>query len=95
MLAGMGMQVSFGFGNFRLILRAPEAHTTGGGTYEGQLTEAPGGYPRVGGSAGSCTRGGIHAAEQLPLAPSLRNAVRNLHGDRRPDQGPDPEPYRG
>ncbi len=36
----MGMQVSFGFGNFRLILRAPEAHGTGGGTYEGQLTEA-------------------------------------------------------
>lgn len=40
MLAGMGMQVSFGFGNFRLILRAPEAHATGGGTYDGQLTEA-------------------------------------------------------
>lgn len=40
MLTGMGMQVSFGFGNFRLILRAPEAHATGGGTYEGQLTEA-------------------------------------------------------
>ena len=36
----MGIQVSFGFGNFRLILRAPEAHTTGGGTDEGQLTEA-------------------------------------------------------
>lgn len=36
----MGMQVSFGFGNFRLILRAPGAHTTGGGTYEGQFTEA-------------------------------------------------------
>jgi hypothetical protein len=40
MLTDMGMQVSFGFGNFRLILRAPEAHATGGGTYEGQLTEA-------------------------------------------------------
>lgn len=36
----MGMQVSFGFGNFRLVLRAPEAHATSGGTYEGQLTEA-------------------------------------------------------
>ncbi len=36
----MGMQVSFGFGNFRLILRVPEGHATGGGTYEGHLTEA-------------------------------------------------------
>ncbi len=36
----MGVQVSFGFGNFRLILRAPEGHTTGGGTDEGRLTEA-------------------------------------------------------
>jgi hypothetical protein len=36
----MGMQVSFGFGNFRLILRAPEAHTTGGGNDEGLFTEA-------------------------------------------------------
>jgi len=40
MLTGMGIQVSFGFGNFRLILRAPEAHATGGGTYEGPMTEA-------------------------------------------------------
>lgn len=36
----MGMQVSFGFGNFRLILRVPEGHTTGGGTDDGHLTEA-------------------------------------------------------
>lgn len=36
----MGVQVSFGFGNFRLTLRAPEGHATGGGTDEGQITEA-------------------------------------------------------
>jgi hypothetical protein len=36
----MGMQVSFGFGNLRIILRVAEGHTTGGGTYEGHLTEA-------------------------------------------------------
>ena len=36
----MGVQVSFGFGNLRLILRAPEGHATGGGTDDGQLTEA-------------------------------------------------------
>ena len=40
MLTVMGIQVSFGFGNFRLLLRAPEAHATGGGTYEGPMTEA-------------------------------------------------------
>lgn len=40
MLTVMGIQVSFGFGNFRLLLRAPAAHATGGGTYEGELTEA-------------------------------------------------------
>ncbi len=36
----MGVQVSFGFRNFRLILRAPEGHTTGGGSDGGQFTEA-------------------------------------------------------
>lgn len=36
----MGIQVSFGFGNFRLILRVPEGHTTGGGSDDGHLTEA-------------------------------------------------------
>lgn len=36
----MGVQVSFGFGNFRLILRAPEGHSTGGGSDDGELTEA-------------------------------------------------------
>ena len=36
----MGMQVNFGFGNFRLILRVPEAFTTSGGTDEGLFTEA-------------------------------------------------------
>ena len=35
----MGVQVSFGFGNFRLIVRAPEGHTTGGGSDDGELTE--------------------------------------------------------
>lgn len=35
----MGVQVSFGFGNFRLILRVPEGHTTGGGSDDGELTE--------------------------------------------------------
>lgn len=36
----MGVQVSFGFGNLRLILRAAEGHTTGGGTDDTSITEA-------------------------------------------------------
>lgn len=36
----MGVQVSFGFGNFRLILRLPEGRAAGSGTDDGELTEA-------------------------------------------------------
>jgi len=36
----MGVQVSFGFGNLRLIIRSADGHMTSGGTDDTPVTEA-------------------------------------------------------